>query len=310
VPPLSRGVTRLAFRIRKGFAIMARERSTKQAPALNVNDRLKKLSKKRQEIIRPILEHPRDYVLLSIRALAVRLGTDPATIVRIVQGLGFAAYRDFQHHLHELSLAFATSLDTMKAGETDGGLPGHVRISLEQDLKNLQGLKNSLETKRIVALAKRIYKVRKILVLAGDLADYLAYYFEYQLSILGLPVVAATSAGRIAHLVRAVGKQDLVIAISFRRGLRQTVEGAQIARKRGAHCVGITDTYLSPLARECQEVFLASIESTSFIASYTAPVALFNAILAACGDYRRARTLKVASEIAEEQRQGTRWFTQ
>ena len=66
---------------------MARERSTKQAPALNVNDRLKKLSKKRQEIIRPILEHPRDYVLLSIRALAVRLGTDPATIVRIVQGL-------------------------------------------------------------------------------------------------------------------------------------------------------------------------------------------------------------------------------
>lgn len=275
---------------------------------MNVNENLEKLSKKRQEVIRPILEHPREYVLLSIRALAERLGTDPATVVRIVQGLGFATYRDFQHHLHELSLAFATSLDTMKAGEGDGGLPARVRISLEQDLKNLQGLKNSLETKRIVALAKRVYKARKILVLAGDLAQYLAHYFEYQLSILGLPVVAATFPGRIAHLARAVRKQDLVIAISFRRGLRQTVEGAQLARKHSAYCVGITDSYLSPLVRECHEVFLASIESTSFIASYTAPIALLNAILAACGDYRRARTLKVASEITKEQREGYRWY--
>lgn len=288
---------------------MARPSSSAQVANLNVHERLEKLAKKRQEIIRPVLEHPREYVLLSIRALAGRLGTDPATVVRIVQGLGFAAYRDFQHHLHERSLAFATSLDTMKAGEGDGGLPGHVRISLEQDLKNLQGLKNSLETSRIVALAKRIYKARKILVLAGDLAEYLGHYFEYQLSILGLPVVAATSSGRAAHLSRAAGKQDLVLAISFRRGLRQTVEGVQLAKKNGAYCVGITDTYLSPLARECHEVFLASIESTSFIASYTAPISLLNAILTACGDYRRAQTLQVAREIAEEQRHSFRWFT-
>ncbi|HME11769.1 MAG TPA: MurR/RpiR family transcriptional regulator [Candidatus Acidoferrum sp.] len=285
------------------------EKITDKVLILTVNHRLEKLSKKRREIIRPIFEHPREYVLLSIRALAERLGTDPATVVRIVQGLGFASYRDFQHHLHELSLAFATSLDTMKAGESDGGLHAHVRMSLEQDLKNLHGLKNSLEAKRVVALAKRIYKARKTLILAGDLAEYLAHYLEYQLSILGLPVAAATSSGRIAHRARAVGPQDLVVAISFRRGLRQTVEGAQLARKHGAYCVGITDTYLSPLARECHEVFLASIESTSFIASYTAPIALLNAMLVACGNVRRAQTLKLASEITEEQRQGFRWFT-
>ncbi len=275
---------------------------------LNVNERLEKLSKRRQEVIRPIFEHPREYVLLSIRALAERLGTDPATVVRIVQGLGFATYRDFQHHLHERSLAFATSLDTMRAGEADGGLPAYVRISLEQDLKNLQGLKNSLETSHVLALAKRIYKARRILVLAGDLSEYLAHYLEYQLGILGLPVTACTSPGRIVHRSRAVGKQDVVIAISFRRGLRQTVEGAQLARKHGAYCVGITDTYLSPLARACHEVFLASIESNSFIASFTAPIALLNVILVASGNVRRAQTLKLTGEIYEEQRQGSRWF--
>jgi RpiR family carbohydrate utilization transcriptional regulator len=82
-----------------------------------------------------------------------------------------------------------------------------------------------------------------------------------------------------------------------------------LAHARSAYCVGIADTYVSPLARECDEVFLASVESTSFGASYAAPVALVNAILAACGQYRRPQTLAILKEIAEEQRKGFRWYT-
>jgi len=276
--------------------------------ALHLGERIEKLSIKRQEIIRPILEHPREYVLLSVRAMAKRLQTDPATIVRIVRGLGFGSYREFQRHLHELSLAFATSLDTMQSGARDSSMPSHVADALERDLKNLQGLKNSLDAQRLVALAKRFHEARRIVILAGDLAAQLAHYLEYQISLLGLPIFAATSSGRILHLVRAVNKQDLVIAISFRRGLRQTIEGAQQARARGAYCVGISDTFLSPLARECDEIFLTSIESTSFGASYAAPVALINALLAAVGQYRRSQTLAIVKEIAEEQRKGSRWY--
>jgi DNA-binding MurR/RpiR family transcriptional regulator len=276
--------------------------------SLHLAERIEQLSIKRQEIIRPILEHPREYVLLSVRAMAKRLHTDPATIVRIVRGLGFGSYREFQHHLHELSLAFATSLDTMQSGGRDPSMPAHVLESLEQDLKNLQGLKNSLDAQRLVSLAKRFHEARRIILLAGDLAIQLALYLEYQMSLLGLPIFAATSTGRILHLVRSVNKQDLVMAISFRRGLRQTVEGAQQARARGAYCVGIADTYLSPLARECDEIFLASVESTSFGASYVAPVALFDSLLAAVGQYRRSQTLAIVKEIAEEQRKGFRWY--
>jgi RpiR family carbohydrate utilization transcriptional regulator len=287
---------------------MKRKEAQSPSTAQHLAERIDQLSIKRQEIIRPILEHPREYVLLSVRAMAKRLRTDPATVVRIVRGLGFASYREFQRHLHELSLAYATSLDTMRSAG-DVSMPSHVRDSLEQDLKNLQGLKNSLEARRLVALAKRFYDARRIVILAGDLAVTLAYYLEYQISLLGLPIFAATSAGRTLHVVRAVNKKDLVLAISFRRGLRQTIEGARQARARGAYCVGISDTYVSPLARECDEVFLASIESTSFGASYAAPVALLNTLLAAVGQYRRAQTLALAKEIAEEQRKGSRWYT-
>lgn len=280
-----------------------------QTSPINLPERIDHLSAKRQEIIRPILEHPREYVLLSVRSMAKRLRTDPATVVRIVRGLGFSSYREFQHHLHELSLAFATSLDTMQPVNRDSDMPAYVRDSLGQDLKNLQGLKNSLDAQRLAALAKRFYEARRIVLLASDLAALLAGYLEYQISLLGLPIFSATSAGRITHLTRAVTKQDLVIAITFRRGLRQTVEGAQQARAHGAYCIGVSDTYLSPLARECDELFIASTESTSFGASYVAPICLFNAILAACAQYRRPHTLALLKEIAEEQRKGFRWYT-
>lgn len=290
---------------------MKRQSGPPQPAAPSLAERIELLSSKRQEIIRPILEHPREFVLLSVRAMAKRLHTDPATIVRIVRGLGFASYRDFQRHLHDLSIAFATSLDTMQtAGRvTATSMPAFVRESLEQDLRNLHGLKNSLDAQRLVALAKRFYEARRIVLLAGDLAAFLADYLEYQITLLGLPVFTATSAGRISHLVRTVNQRDLVIAISFRRGLRQTVEGVHLARARNAYCVGITDTYVSPLARECDEVFLAAVESTSFGASYAAPVALINAILAACGQYRRPQTMAILKEIVEEQRKGFRWYT-
>src|ERR1700730_9467551 len=195
-----------------------------QTSSINLPERIEQLSAKRQEVIRPILEHPREYVLLSVRAIAKRLRTDPATMGRIVRGLGFSSYREFQHHLHELSLAFATSLDTMQVAGRDSDMPAYVRDALGRDLKNLQGLKNSLDAQRLAALAKRFYEARRIILVASDLAAMLAAYLAYQMSLLGLPIFSATSAGRITHLTRAVTKQDLVLDITFRRGLRQTIQ--------------------------------------------------------------------------------------
>jgi DNA-binding MurR/RpiR family transcriptional regulator len=274
-----------------------------------VVERLNRISAKRQEIIRPIFEHPRTFVLSNVRGMAERLGTDPATVVRIVRGLGFPGFREFQHYLHELSLAFATSADTMRRDTPTSGIPGHVADSLELDFKNLHALKNTLDAKRLADSAKLFYEARRIVVMGSDLAAVLAEYFEYHLVLLGMNAFAATSGGKIVHLTRNVTAKDIVVAISFRRGLRQTVEGVQSSRRHGAHCIAITDTLLSPLARVSNETFLAGIGSNSFGASYAAPMALLNALIGAIGQHRRPFTLRIAKEISEEQRRGSRWHT-
>lgn len=276
---------------------------------MSPSDRAARLAPRRREIVRPALEHPQQFVLLSIRDMAKKLATDPATMVRIAKGLGFTGYKDFQRYLHQLSVARATSLDMMQSAvEGDRSLPARLQKCLDQETRNLRGLYNGLDMRRVIAVANRLWKARRIAILGGDLAACLVFYLDYHLNLLGMPVSHATTPGLGTHIIRSMGPDDLVVGISFRRGLRMTVEGMQQAHKQGAYCVGITDTYVSPVARFADEFFLASVEMPSFGASYAAPIAVLDLLLLACAEVRRPRTLELMKKVDKEQRMGFRWY--
>ncbi len=285
-----------------------RTQSIQSRETMSFGERIGLLSVKRQELIRPIQEHPRDYVLLSIRDVASRLQSDPATILRIVRSMGFHSYREFKAYLHELSIATATSLEGMKTDSPiDSGFESRGRQVLERDIHNLHALRHTLDMARMVALAKRIYEARRIIILGGDLAVSLVEFLDYKLTLLGLPVFTAMTPGKTLHAVRGLTRKDLVLAVSFRRGLRQTVEGIQQAKAHGAYCVGITDTFVSPIARFADECFLTSVEAP-FSNSYTAPISLINVLFTICAHYRRSRTLALLEQVDQEQRHGFRWY--
>jgi len=270
---------------------------------------IKRLSPRRQEVVREVLENPRDYVLLSTRKLARKLGSDPMTTLRIIRDMGFRNYPEFQRYLHELSLIHSTSLESMKADDArDANMPFYIRKSLARDFKNLQALRHTLDFRRVEGVAKRLHRAQRILLLGGDLATNLAKFLQYNMTLLGLPVLAPVTPGEVAHTVRSVSRKDVVIAISFRRGLRQTVEGMREASPKGAYCVGITDSFVSPIARYANEFFLASVESSSYGVSYVAPMALLNMLLVACANYRRTRAMRFLKEADKEQRTGFRWY--
>jgi RpiR family carbohydrate utilization transcriptional regulator len=277
--------------------------------SMSQTDRMARLTPRRQEIIRPALEDPRQFVLLSVRDMAEKLGTDPATTVRIARGLGFKSYKEFQHYLHELSVVHATSLDAMQAGSANSSGPDSLmQRSIDQELKNFRTLCNSLDLSRLEATAHRLWKARRILLVGGDAAACLVAYLQYHLNVLGLPVFSATAPGMAVHAVRGLQKEDVIIAISFRRGLRMTIESIQQARKLGAYCIGVTDTYISPVARFSDEFFLTPVDTASFGVSYLAPLCLFNLLQVAVGEVHRARTLQIMKKVADEQRHGFRFY--
>ena len=269
---------------------------------------LDQLSDRRQAFIRPVLENPREFVLLNVRDMARRLATAPTTVVRIVRALGFESYRDFQHYLHDLSVTSATILDSMQAAGSTVQPPKFLRDSRKQIQQNFGVVLNHIDLQQVLKIATRIHKANRILLLGGDMASALVNYMDYHLTIAGLPVMAAVAPGRATHLARSSEKGDIVIGISFRRGLRMTIEGIERAKKNGAYCVGITDSMLSPLARFSDELLIVPINSLSFAASYVAPLALIDLITAGVGSLRRRQVVDRLKEADQEQKHGYRWY--
>jgi len=179
---------------------------------------------------------------------------------------------------------------------------------LLEERQNLQQLIETINRKQIVKLARRILKARQTLIVGIDLAGALSQYLEYVLLSVGLQARAATAGGgRLRNYLTSVNSRDLVIAITFRRGLRETVEAAREARAAGAYTVGLTDSQLSPLVGVCDEHILAPVASQSFAGSYVAPLALIDAIVIAMTKCDPAHSLKALGKINKEYESGNRW---
>lgn len=250
-------------------------------------------------------------MLLSIRATAKKLHTDPGFFLRVVQQIGFPGYADFKRYLHELAIANATSLERLREGsEKSSNITRTLQASIDRNMQSLMALQNTLDLERIIALAKRLYTARRILIVGGDLVSTIVDYLEYQLTVLGLLVAAPKGTGRIVHSIRTVDKRDLLLAISFRRGLLSTVEAIKESRAKGAYCVGITDTLISPVARFSNEFFVVGVEGESLRSSYVAPMALADILISASANVQRKRSMKLLREASEEQKHGYRWYSE
>src|SRR5215469_552310 len=153
--------------------------SNHRSTTLSWRNRLDGLSPKQQELIRPVLEDPRTFLFLSVRALASKLHTDTATLLRTTRAMRFSGYPDFRRYVHELTIAHATSLDSLlSSAGNNSEIPVHVRDSLDQDQKNFFALRNTLDTRQLARLAQRMWSVRRIMLLGGDLAASLCFIWN------------------------------------------------------------------------------------------------------------------------------------
>lgn len=132
----------------------------------SLNDMLSRIRPSRQDMIRPVLEAPRDYVLLSIHELAARRQVDAATVSRTISAMGFPSYRDFRRYLHQLSIANTTALSQMQATWKEAStFSSRVRETLDSASSNVHRFVNGVEIGRLKDLAARFYKAKRILIL-------------------------------------------------------------------------------------------------------------------------------------------------
>jgi len=230
--------------------------------------------------------------------------------VRTIQALGYQQYSDFAADLRAHFVARLTPFRILKTTITEkGSSADHVRHSLERDLASLDRLLHGTEVERVLEAARRIHRARRILVVGADLAASLAWFLAYGLLPLGYDAEAPVgSGGHLHHKTKLLTPKDLLVAISFGRCLRVTVEAAELAHDRGVPTLAVTDADTTPLARHCDHILTAPIAGSNFTGSYVAPVALLNALVLACAQLAPGRALALLRQSEREYLQGERWY--
>jgi DNA-binding MurR/RpiR family transcriptional regulator len=278
------------------------ERFAQAAPNLNPS---------RRKLLTEILDNSEDTYFLSSRELAKRYEVDAATIVRTIQVLGYERYAEFLADLRAHFVLRISPYTVMKAAaQQKRTISDYVEHSLEMEAGNLAKLRSGLTAAEVIKTARSISRARRILVVGIDLAAALSHLLSYSLASLGFDSEAPIgSAGNLHQKVRLLGPKDLLIAISFGRCLKESVEAVIRAHKGGVPTFGITDSDKSPIARFCDSYWIASIANPSFNASYVAPVAAINSLLVACAHLQQDRSLAWMKEKEKELKSGNRWYT-
>ncbi|HLA09781.1 MAG TPA: MurR/RpiR family transcriptional regulator [Pyrinomonadaceae bacterium] len=278
--------------------------------SLEVRFAQSQLSRSRRQLIRAILDNYEETFFLSSREMAKRYNVDAATIVRTIQALGYERFADFAADLRKHFVNQITPYTVLKvATQERRSVTDRVRHCLERDSESLSVLRSSLDANRVIELARRVKRARRILVVGIDLAASLAWFLAYGLTPLGFDARAPVgSTGNLQHKIDVLTEKDLVIGISFGRCLRDTVEAVQRAHERGVPTFGVTDSDATPIATYCDGYLVASTSSPSFTGSYVAPLALINSIIVACAHIQPKRALAMLGRTEEEYRTGGRWY--
>lgn len=112
----------------------------------------------------------------------------------------------------------------------------------------------------------------EVVYLLGQLRSApVAELLRYVLTMLGKRCVLLDAGGGLAtHMARSIGKDDVLMAVSFRFYANEVV-----------NIVAITDSTLSPLAKWAKVLFAVPEHDYSFSRSLAAPMCLAQALVAA-----------------------------
>ena len=238
-----------------------------------------------QGLARYALDNPDAMALATVAEIARDAGVPPSAVIRFANAMGYDGYLPMQRVYRERLVArSATYRDRIKTLKESAQDPGDlVRPIIDSAIGELERLREHLDPRALKTAASLVVAARSIHVIAQRRAFPIATYMVYALAQLELRAQLLDNTGGMLKTHAAlIGREDLLIAASFRNYAPEVVEVAADCHKRGVPVVAFTDTPVSPLAAAAKVRFDVgdnfSLPFRSLVGSMTAAQALVIAI--------------------------------
>jgi DNA-binding MurR/RpiR family transcriptional regulator len=226
--------------------------------------------------------------------IAEKVNSTPSSVVRFAKQIGYRGYPELQKDLQNLiidKISVVEELETNKKFDSSKA-ETTIKLSLKKDLSNLNNLIKEINENNIKKFVNIIISSQKIYIIANRSALSLGHFFFFQLKKMISDVFLLSNFDDgIFDMLREMGPEDVILAISFPRFTKLTINFAQYAKKGGAKLISITDKKTSPLHKISDICLFCPYESSAFFNSNVAAMALINAILSEMFNQRHNSTI-------------------
>lgn len=262
-------------------------------------------SKGQKLIANYILQSYDKAAFMTASKLGKTVKVSESTVVRFAAELGYDGYPAMQRTLQEMIRNKLTSIQRIEVADDRMGNHDVLSMVMHSDMEKLRMTLDQIDRDAFdgavgdIVGAKRIYLIG--VRSAGAISTFLAFYFN--LIFDNVTHVTAASASEMFEQLLRVGREDVVIGVSFPRYSKRTVKAMEFARDRGAHVIAITDSDASPLAAAAQRLLVAKSDMVSFVDSLVGPLSLVNALIVAIARAKKedlSRNLEELEHIWEE----------
>lgn len=228
-----------------------------------------KFSAVEQNIIKYILDNPKEIVNMSIRELANKTFTSSAAIFRLCQKCGLKGYTEFKiKFISEVNRTSDFENDELEKPIRDLHRPINgkddvksvVRKMAFLQIEAIEETKNEINYKQLERVADMMNAAGQIVFFGFDLNYYISQSTVYHLVRTGKPaVVYETVNNQVAKAVM-FKKEDVAILISRTGENKNLIRISQVLKRKGAKIILLSASRDTLLDKLCDEfIYIANV---------------------------------------------------
>ncbi len=233
---------------------------------VRLEESLEDLPESEAKIARYILDHPAEFVNMTVQDLSQESNGSPAAVVRLWKSLGFDGYHDFKLRVaSDLQSKSLTKYVELSSGSSFGSILHSVEDS------NIHSIQNTLRLLRepdVEATVRALHDAKRTVTMGVGASGVVADDIQQKLMRIGLPVNTAHDFHQGAMLAAQLREGDVFLAVSYSGTTSDVFEVAEIAKNNGAIVIALTrfgDTPLSRMADIC--LYISAVEPKMRVAA-------------------------------------------
>lgn len=217
-------------------------------------------------------------------------GVHPSAVVRFAKRFGFSGFREmqsvFRSQYTESTTPTRSYQQRVRQAIADGkqamGSAQIARRFIDASRAGLDELAGSFDSARFNAAVDLLAKAENIYVVAVRRSFSIASYIVYALQHTRKRVHLVNGLGGMyREQIRSIGKNDVLIAISFPPYGRETLYCSRVAYQHKAKVLAITDSALGPLGRDARVTLKVSEGSAFAFRGLTSTICLCQSLFVA-----------------------------